>query len=770
MRALEWHPTLGQPQGWPKELQALVSLMLNTRAPMFIAWGPQLRMLYNDAYLDILGDRHPAALGAPLSQTWAAVWPQVRSRIEATLAGQPQHFEDEAFTLQRRGIAELAWISFSYSPVYVGDKVAGLFCSIVETTQRVLAEKKAAEDKERLQQLFLQMPGMVGVVSGPDHVFEIANESMRELYGHRPLIGRPVREALPEMVEQGFVQLLDRVYTTGVPFEGKAVPALLPSPTHDGLEQRFFDFVYQPIRDAEGRVTGIFSQGIDVTEGALAAQKLRESEEWLRVMADTVPQIIWIIDRQGRAEFFNRQWTEYTGRAPLPATAAEMAANFVHPDDADRTLRRFEAAQREGVPFVVEHRMRRADGAYDWFLVRAEPLRHPESGEILRWFGCSTDIGVLKAAAEALQKADQRKDEFLATLAHELRNPLAPVVNAVTILRSPRATDEMRTRMLELMERQTRHLVRLVDDLLEVSRITRGKIELRLERTDLRAIAQACVDAAGEAIREAQHQVSLRVPAEPVWVQADPARMKQVIDNLLNNAIKYTPHGGTIEVEVAHAQGRACIRVQDNGAGIPPDMLDGVFELFAQVDHTIGRARGGLGIGLALVRQLVALHQGEVTAASGGIDAGSTFTVRLPLAPAEAPAPGTAAGTPLVPTTRPRRVLIIDDNKDAADTLASVVALGGHTTETAYDGPSGLAAAERMKPDCVLLDVGMPQMDGHEVARALRAMPALRGCLIVAVTGWGQSQDRQLTQASGFDAHLVKPASVEAVMELLEGL
>ena len=770
IRTADWHPTLGAPEEWPRELQTLVSLQLNTPTPMWLAWGRELRMVYNDAYAEMLGGLHPRALGAPLSEVWLDIWPQVGPLIERTLAGQPQHFEDVPLTIHRNGTPESTWFSFSYSPIHLGDSVAGVFCSMQETTRDVQAREKAAREQERVEELFMQMPGVLAVVRGPDHVFEIANEPMRRLYGHRPLIGRTVRDALPEMLEQGFVKLLDQVYASGEGVEGKAVAAMVPSASQQGVERRYFDFVYQPVRDAQGRVTGIFSQGVDVTEAALATQKLQESERLFRLMADVVPQIIWITDREGRNEFFNQQWQEYTGQPHDPmSSAADVASKFVHPDDVELTLQRSSEARRLGTTFSVEHRIRRADGQYRWFLVRAEPLRDPQTGEVVRWFGSSTDISALKDAERALREADRRKDEFLATLAHELRNPLAPVSNAIAILRSPQAQDGTRTRMLDLMERQTRHLVRLVDDLLEVSRITRGKIELRLERVDLRPIAQACVDAAASAIQEARHDVSLRVPAQPLWVRADPARMKQVIDNLLNNAIKYTPPGGAIELEVSQADGRGCISIQDNGAGIPPEMLDSVFELFAQVDRTIGRAKGGLGIGLALVKQLVRLHDGEVKASSAGIDAGSTFSVLLPLAQPIASSPDKAAPDRLVPTDRPRRVLIIDDNRDAADTMAAAIEICGHTAQAVYDGPGGLAAADRLRPDCILLDVGMPGMNGHQVARALRDNPAHSHCLIVAVTGWGQSQDRAMTRESGFDAHLVKPASMESVMELLEG-
>lgn len=771
MLDVAWQTPLGAPATWPVELQTVVGVMLHAPTPMSLLWGPDLLMLYNDAFAPMIGDRHPGALGTQLALVWPELWPELEPPIRAALRGETIQFQNQEFLLDRGRGKEQAWFSFSYSAIHHQGRIGGLLCLASETTEQVLSRQKAAQEQDHLQQLFMQMPGMVGVVRGPEHVFEIANHALRALYGHRPLVGRTVSEALPELAGQGFSELLDRVFETGVAHEGKATPALLPSADGQGLERRYFDFTYQPIVDAAGAVTGIFSQGLDVTEATLATLKLQESEAWFRLMADAVPQIIWITDREGRNEFFNRQWAEYTGAEQFAVvTAGEVANQFLHPDDVAVTMARFEESIRSKTAFSVEHRIRRKDGVYRWFLVRAEPQVDPANGEVVRWFGSSTDISALKDAEAALQLADRRKDEFLATLSHELRNPLAPIMTALTILRSPKVTDDVRRRMLDMMDRQARHLVHVVNDLLEVSRITRGKIELKFERIDLRSAAQACLDAAAGAIQEAQHKVALRVPGHAVWVHADAARIKQVIDNLLNNAIKYTPQGGSIELEVSlQGEGAACIEVRDDGAGIPPDMLESVFDLFAQVDHTVGRARGGLGIGLALVKQLVHLHGGNVGARSAGIGAGATFTVCLPLAVAAAAGPATEPEPGLTKTTtRPKRVLVIDDNRDAADSLASAITLCGHTAETAFDGPSGLAAAQSLRPDCVLLDIGMPGMDGHEVARRLRRMDATCEGLIVAVTGWGQAKDRDQTLEAGFDAHLVKPVSIDAVLGLLE--
>ena len=362
-----------------------------------------------------------------------------------------------------------------------------------------------------------------------------------------------------------------------------------------------------------------------------------------------------------------------------------------------------------------------------------------------------------RRTAEALREADRRKDEFLATLAHELRNPLAPIRNGLEVLRvaagNPAATAQAR----EVMERQLGHMVRLIDDLLDVARLNSGKIRLRPDSIDLRAAVEAAVEASRPAVDAGGHALSVTVPPARVPIHADPTRIGQVVSNLLTNAAKYTPDGGRIDVTVRQEGGTAVVRVTDTGVGIPADMLPRVFDLFTQVGENLDRSQGGLGIGLALVRKLAELHGGRVTAESPGPGRGSTFTVRLPVEPGAAPEAAPAADPADGPRARPRKVLVVDDNADGAASLAMVLGLAGPRTETAHSGPAALAAAARFRPDVVILDIGLPGMDGYEVARAIRADARLGRPVLVAVTGWGTDQDRQRAAAAGFDHHLVKP-------------
>ena len=368
---------------------------------------------------------------------------------------------------------------------------------------------------------------------------------------------------------------------------------------------------------------------------------------------------------------------------------------------------------------------------------------------------------------EQVREQDQRKDEFLATLAHELRNPLAPIRTGLELLKlAPSIDATVKTR--EIMERQVEHMVRLIDDLLDVSRITRGKIELRKERVDVRTVLDAALELSGPLIEESRHELLVSTPKEALLFDADPVRMAQVVSNLLNNAAKYTPEGGQIELSADRDGNEVVIRVRDNGVGLTSEALSKVFELFNQVGKTLDRSQGGLGIGLALVKRLVEMHGGHVAAESQGLGQGSAFTVRLPLAATQ------KIGGPLFAGDHrsrslsiPRRILVVDDNVDGAETLAMLLMLSGHTVERAHTGPDALKVAHAFQPRVMFLDIDLPGMSGYEVARQLRSDSTMDGLILVALTGWGSEEDRQRAQNAGFDHHLTKPVEIEKLHSLL---
>lgn len=373
----------------------------------------------------------------------------------------------------------------------------------------------------------------------------------------------------------------------------------------------------------------------------------------------------------------------------------------------------------------------------------------------------------LKSNADALKEADRRKDEFLAVLAHELRNPLAPIRYGLEIMRmSPDkgASEEIRA----MMERQVTHLVRLIDDLLDVSRVSRGKIELRRERVTIQTALQAAIESCKPLVESRHHTLSLEISDQPLWIDADLTRVAQVVSNLLNNAAKYTPEGGSIKLAAFEDGGDAVVAVSDNGVGISAEMLPRVFELFTQAESGVRRSQGGLGIGLALAHQLVDMHEGSIGAVSEGEDKGSTFTVRLPLkeaigVPAEVETLETSGRFPL-------HVLVVDDNVPSAESTARLLTLIGHEVTLAFDGREALEKAREITPDVVMLDIGMPGLSGYEVCQELRREPALRETMFIAQTGWGQERDRQRSRDAGFDYHLTKPIELKELSRLLAGI
>jgi signal transduction histidine kinase/CheY-like chemotaxis protein len=398
------------------------------------------------------------------------------------------------------------------------------------------------------------------------------------------------------------------------------------------------------------------------------------------------------------------------------------------------------------------------DGRRTWF----ELIASPHEDGLAVWF---SDVTERRRQEQALRDADQRKDEFLATLAHELRNPLAPVRQAALIARSPRASEEKKQWSYGVIERQVGHMAMLLDDLLDVSRITRGKLELRRQPTPLSEIAELALETMRPQFEARRQPLRVDLPATPVWLDADRLRLAQVLSNLLANASKFTPDGGLVELAARVEGGEVVVEVRDQGAGIAADALERIFEMFTQVRAPDAGRTGGLGIGLALSRGLVELHGGRLMARSGGVGQGSTFTVRLPVG--QAPAAAVPAQAPQAAGTRAQRVLVADDNRDAAQSLADLLRMEGHEVAVAFDGEEALRTYERFAPDIALVDIGMPCLTGNEVAQAIRRRPDGDKALLVAITGWGQERDRAAARAAGFDRHFTKPVDPQQVLQLV---
>jgi signal transduction histidine kinase/ActR/RegA family two-component response regulator len=378
-------------------------------------------------------------------------------------------------------------------------------------------------------------------------------------------------------------------------------------------------------------------------------------------------------------------------------------------------------------------------------------------------------VAALQQSEQALKEADRRKDEFLATLAHELRNPLAPIRNSLEVMKRAGNDAEVIEKSRGTMDRQMNQMVRLVDDLIDVSRISRNRLVLRRERVELTTIVNNAVEACRPQIDAARHTLTIDLPTQPLVLHADAARLVQVIGNLLTNATKYTEPGGRISLTARRVGEQAVITVSDNGCGIPPELLPRAFEMFSQLDATLDRAQGGLGIGLTLVKRLVELHEGTITAHSEGHGRGTEFVIHLPALPDEAIPVRPAEPTASSQSAR-RKILVVDDNRDSATTLAMLLKITGNELQTAHDGQEAVTKAEQFRPEVILLDLGMPIMDGYEACRAIRLQPWGRPMKIIALTGWGQESDRRQSREAGFDAHLVKPVEHAVLVKTLDDL
>jgi PAS domain S-box-containing protein len=491
-------------------------------------------------------------------------------------------------------------------------------------------------------------------------------------------------------------------------------------------------------------------------EQARVEAALRITEERLQAVLRTAHMAFWAWDPATDTVSASVTMDELLGLPPgEKLTSSRRGFELVHPEDLPALRAKLEAAARDGGTWDHDFRIvRPRDGKVTWLTERANATR--DSNGKLVMAGLVWDVTERKLLESSLQEADQRKDEFLATLAHELRNPLAPLRNGLQIARLTSSADSPFQRTIEMMDRQLTHLVRLVDDLLDVGRISSGKIELRRDKLALPAILTSSAEAARAAIDTHSHQLIIEPAAEELWVEGDFDRLTQIFSNLLTNAAKYTERGGRIELRISRKGNYAVVNVSDNGIGIPSDDLPHVFELFSQVRLHQGRSEGGLGIGLAIVRKLVEMHQGTVSVCSDGSGKGSTFTVRLPLLSDGAATP-VSLHTKLPSSVPPRRILVVDDNTDAAVSFAVLLEHQGHEVATAHDGEEAVAKARVLRPHIVFLDLGMPRMDGLEAAKHLRALSAGEPMTLVALTGWGQKRDHERTREAGFDWHLLKP-------------
>ena len=689
--------------------------------------------------------------------------PRIQSRIEGELAagrnvlseyrvrhkdGRWLHVEDRAVLLKDAK----------------GRPVKMVGCT-VDVTERKQIEQSLRDGEERYRATVEH--AAVGVSNcTPDGRFMYANRKFCEIIGY----------TLDELLQTTWQQLtppgdLEAELSLGQRVRTGQMPAYT-------MEKRYVrkdgSLVWVSlsgsfVHDAEGQERLGIGVIVDITARKRAEEESRRSQEIFRLVHQIGKVGHWEWNSLTDENKWSPEIQALYGLKPGTFEGTyEAWAKLVHPDDLPRAEEDVRRALETGVYFT-EFRVIWPDGSVHWLEARANVFKDGHDKPV-RIMGVNMDITERKRQEEALREADRRKDEFLATLAHELRNPLAPIRNAVQYLRMKQPSDPELQNARDIIDRQVQQMTRLVDDLLDVSRISQGKINLQKQRVSLALVVSGAVEASRPWVEAHGHHLTVKMLPHPVYVEGDPTRLEQVFLNLLNNAAKYTPKGGQI-VLIGQRQGSdMVVSVRDNGVGIPADKLPGLFEMFSQVEGSLSRSQGGLGIGLHLVKRLVEMHGGSITAHSDGPGKGSEFVVRLPVL--------VEARGPLTPTEKDEtavlksslRILIVDDNKDGADSLGMMLRLMGNDTRTAYDGEEAVSAAGEFRPDVALLDIGLPKLNGYEACRRIREQPWGKQMVLIAVTGWGQDEDRHRSHKAGFDNHMVKPVDPQALMKRLAEL
>jgi PAS domain S-box-containing protein len=793
MRAFDWSRSpLGPPEHWPQALKTATGILLSSKFPMFLAWGPELRFLYNDAYVDVLGGKHPAALGHAFEDIWAEIWDDVGPLARRALDGEATYFENLPLTMTRKGYEEQTWFTFSYSPLRGDDgRPAGMFCVCTETTATVRSERERLNETERLRQLFDRAPGFMAVVRGPDHVFEMANASYQELVGRRDLIGKPVREAVPEVEGQGLFELLDKVYRTGEPFSGRSVSIQLQRRPNGPREERLLDFVFQPILDPNGAVSGIFADGYDVTERIVAETALRESEERFRLIADSAPVPVWVTKLDRKRSFVNRAYVEFLGISYEEAVDFDWRA-VLHPDDAARVRRESMSGEASLRKFELVARYR-SSGEWRWIRSVSQPRWGPQ-GEHVGFIGVAHDITELKRAEAALREVNEtlerrvaertadlsaaldrlqaevgerlRAEEALRQaqkmeavgqltggIAHDFNNLLTPIMGGLELIAS-RVEDSRLKRIAETALESTRRGAKLTGQLLAFSRIQRISMAPVAVNEVIEAMQRLLRHTIGGGVR-----IETRLDPRTGHGICDANQLENAILNLAINARDAMPDGGTLTIftdrvlldeEPDHPAGDYVrITVADTGQGMPADVLARAVEPFFST-KPLGK---GTGLGLAQVYG-IAQQAGGTLRIDSEVGKGTSVDILLPSASGSAESsaetsrddkasPGSAAGA---------RVLIVDDDDDVRAFFADSLEGMGCTVVSAGSGPRGLESLRESKPDLVLLDYAMPGMNGAQVARAARDLHP--GLPIVFVTGYAESE--QLEAALGGEVPVLR--------------
>ena len=697
--------------------------------------------------------------GALLDQVYATGKAFTGSRMPVLFSREPD------------GQAELRFIDFVFQPITRPDgSVSGVFIEGNDVTEHARAEDEleasrccAQQTAQRLDALLQAAP--VGIIlADTDGTLLRINPAYRKIWGNHPL-NRKAGDFVEwkawwaDNSERHGRRLEPREWALARALRGEeeVLRDLIEIEPFDqpGIRRTVLN-CGAPVRDAHGKIIGSVIAQMDISDQVNIEAELREAVAKYHTIANALPQIVWGAQPNGDHDYYNQQWYDYTGMAYGSADGEGWRALF-HPDDYSLATKKWHHSISTGEPYEIEYRLRNHSGQYRWVLGRARPVRN-EHGAVVRWIGTCTDIHEQKLAQESLLKSDRLKNEFLAMLAHELRNPLAPITTAADLLSRSTMDEEGVWQLSEVIARQARHMTRLIDDLLDASRVTRGLVSLDMQPVDMNTIATEALEQIRPLLENKAHHLDLHLPAEPTWVQGDRLRLVQVLVNVLGNAIRYTPSGGRIAMQMAAHDGQLMLCVQDNGIGMSGELVEVAFELFSQGERSADRSQGGLGIGLALVRSLIHLHGGTVAVHSAGMGLGSKVTIVLPnLQQGDVQDPIDVDEAAAVPVSGSLRIMVVDDNADAARLLGMFLELLGHEVFVQFHPADAIECARKALPDLCLLDIGLPDMDGYTLARQLRLIPGMQTTVLAAVTGYSQPRDKRAAFDAGFDFHFAKP-------------
>jgi PAS domain S-box-containing protein len=608
--------------------------------------------------------------------------------------------------------------------------------------------------------------GFPSCIAWTDQLHTLFNAPYRELLANRAetLQGTSISQIWPEIADEA-VSIFSQAFAGETMFFEDMSLSIARA---GRVGPNYFTFSVSPIRDEQGVVCGVLATVIETTEKVLALARHQDAEERYRLSLKAGHMGTWSVDPETGVTVMDEHFASLFGVTPDVAeqgASLEYFTRIIHPDDRANVIAAVTQAMQDGTSYDIDYRTLPETGKTVWVSAKGHMFTDLETGK-RRFAGVATDITSRKEADLALREADRRKDEFLAMLAHELRNPLAPIVSAAQMLAVVADNPAQVRHLGQIVTRQANHMTSLVNDLLDVSRVTSGLVKLVSERLDILKVVDESIEQVMPLVEAKRHKLTLSSSVRSALVMGDRKRLVQVVTNLMQNAAKYTPDGGEITVAIASKGERIEVSIQDNGIGMDAELLPFVFDLFTQERRSSDRAQGGLGLGLALVKSLVALHDGEVRAVSDGLERGSTFTVSLPVLAALPHEPLSEIRSMSLPP-KSLKMLIVDDNVDAADLLAMLLETSGHEVVVQYSSADALEKAAAEKYDVFLLDIGLPDMDGNELARRLRASSQSAHATLIAVTGYGQEYDKDSSIAAGFDYYFVKPANPKLLINLL---